>query len=94
MSGWNVTLPWFVLRLLLGKMFLGCFIIDGIRLNYCGKIIFKVTHIFSEGNACPDKLTNLGFIHREYFHWYNRLSSSLFLEFFINRYSLPMYRFC
>jgi len=33
-------------------------------LNYCGKIKFKVTHIFHEGNACVDKLTNLGFIHR------------------------------
>ena len=30
MSGWNVTLPWFVLRLLLGQMFLGCVITDGI----------------------------------------------------------------
>jgi len=30
MSGWNVTLPWFVLRLLLGRMFLGCFVIDEI----------------------------------------------------------------
>jgi len=47
-----------------------------------------VTHIFREENVCVDKLTNLGFIHRESFHWYNRVSSSLFLEFFINRYSL------
>ena len=30
MSGWNVILLWFVLRLLLGQMFLGCFRIDGI----------------------------------------------------------------
>jgi len=30
MSGWNVTLPWFVLRLLLGQMFLVCFVIDEI----------------------------------------------------------------
>ena len=30
MSSWNVTLPWFVLRLLLWQMFLGCFVIDGI----------------------------------------------------------------
>jgi len=63
-------------------------------INYCGKITFKVIHIFREGNACADKLANLGFIHREFFHWYNRLSSSMFLEFFISRYSLPMYRFC
>jgi len=63
-------------------------------LNYCEKIKFRVTHIFCEGNACADKLANLGFIHGESFHWYNRLPSSMFLEFFINRYSLPMYRFC
>jgi len=51
--------------------------------------------IFREGNACADKLVNLRFMHRESFHWYNnRLSSSLFLEFFMNKYSLPMYRFC
>ena len=30
MSGWNETLIWFVLHLLLGQMFLGCFVIDGI----------------------------------------------------------------
>ena len=29
-SGWNVILLWFVLRLLLGQMFLGCLEIDGI----------------------------------------------------------------
>jgi len=30
MYGLNVILPWFVLRLLLGLMFRGCFGIDGI----------------------------------------------------------------
>jgi len=30
MSGLNVILPWFVLRLILGLMFRGCFVIDGI----------------------------------------------------------------
>ena len=30
MSGWNVILLWFVLRLLLGLMFLVCFVIDEI----------------------------------------------------------------
>ena len=59
-------------------------------LNYCGEIRFRVTHIFREGNACVDKLTNLGFIHRESFHWYNRFPSSPFSEFFMNRYSLPI----
>ena len=62
--------------------------------NFCGTIRFRVTHIFREGNVCADKLANLGFIHIESFHWYNRLPASLFLEFFMNRYSLPMYRFC
>jgi len=37
-------------------------------LNYCEKIRFRVSHIFCEGNACVDKLANLGFIHREQFH--------------------------
>ena len=53
-----------------------------------------VTHIFREGNVYDDKLANLGFIHKESFHWYNRFSSSMFLEFFMNRYSLHIYRFC
>jgi len=30
MSGLNVILSWFVLRLLLGLVFRGCFVIDGI----------------------------------------------------------------
>jgi len=95
MSDWNVILFWFVLRLLLGQMFLGCFVIDGMLvLITVGKIRFTVTHIFREGNACADKLANLGFFHREFFLWYNRLPPCLFLEFFINRYSLPMYHFC
>jgi len=63
-------------------------------LNYCGKIKFRVTHIFHEGNVCVDKLTNLGFIHRDSFRWYNRLPSSIFLEFFMNRYILHIYCFC
>ena len=33
-------------------------------LNYGGKIRFRVTYIFREGNACGDKLANLEFIHR------------------------------
>jgi len=37
-------------------------------LNYCGKIRFRTTHIFGEGNTYADKLVNLGFIHREPFH--------------------------
>jgi len=41
-----------------------------------------------------DKLADLGFIHKESFHWYNKLPSSQLLEFFINMYSLHMYRFC
>jgi len=63
-------------------------------LNYCGKIRFKITHIFREGNACDNKLANLGFIHKESYHWYNRFPSSLLLEFFLNKYNLPMYHFC
>ena len=65
-------------------------------LNYCGKIRirFRVTHIFQKENACVNKLANLGFIHRESFNWYNRLPFGMFLEFFMNRYSLTMYSFC
>ena len=76
-------------------MFRGCFVIDGIIvLITVGKSSLGVTHIFREGNACADKLVNLQFIHRESFHWYNRLPYSLFLEFFMNRYNLPIYHFC
>jgi len=63
-------------------------------LNFCETIRSRITYIFREENACADKLTNLRFIYRESFHWYNRLPSSLFLEFFMNKYSLPMYHFC
>ena len=92
--GLNVILPWFVLRLLLELMFRGCFVSDGILvLITVGKSSLGLL-IFREGNVCADKLANLEFIHRDSFHWYNRLSSSLFLEFFMNRYSLPMYNFC
>ena len=34
------------------------------------------------------------FFHRESFFWYNRLPPSMFLEFFMNKYNLSMYRFC
>jgi len=30
--------------------------------------MFKVTHIFREGNICVDKLVNLRFIYRESFN--------------------------
>jgi len=56
-------------------------------LNYCGKIKFRLLIFFGK-EACADKFANLGFIHRESFHCYNRLPLSLFLEFFMNRYSL------
>jgi len=96
MSDLNVILYWFVLCLLLRLIFCGCFVIDGILVlitvgkSDLGLLIFFV----KEMHACVDKLVNLEFIHRESFYWYNRLPYSLFLEFFINRYSLPMYRFC
>jgi len=50
--------------------------------------------IFRERNAFVDKFANLVFIHNEYFRWYNRLASNLFVGFFINRYKLSIYRFC
>ena len=95
MYGWNVIMLWFLLHLLL-RLMSHCMLRNrwNTCLNYCGKIRFKVTHIFRKENASADKLTNLWFIHRESFHLYNRLPSNLFLEFFINKYSLPMYHFC
>jgi len=56
-----VILLWFVLRLLLGQMFLGCFVIDGMLvLITVGKLGLQLL-IFREGNVCADKLANLGF---------------------------------
>jgi len=52
-------------------------------LNYCKKIRFKISHIFCEGNAYADKLANLVFIHKEYFHWYNKFLSNFFLNFLL-----------
>ena len=83
--GLNVILSWFVLHLRLGL---------GTCFNYYGKIKFRISHIFCDGNARADKVANLWFIHREQFHCYNRLPFSIFLEFFINRYKLPKYHFC
>jgi len=86
---YDLILPCFVLFLLLRLMLFGFLVIGGTNaLIIVEKIRFKIFHIFCEGNACANKLANLGFIHKKQFHWYNRLSSSLFLEFFINRYSI------
>jgi len=63
----NLILPWFVMHFLPGLMFRGCFVIDGI-LVLINVEKSRVTHIFREGNACTDKLTNLRFIRRESFH--------------------------
>lgn len=37
-------------------------------LDYCGKIIFRVSHVFCKGNTYACKLANLRFIHRGNFH--------------------------
>jgi len=44
----------------------------------CEKISLGLLVFFVKG-MCVDKLANLEFIHKESFHWYNRLLSSLFL---------------
>jgi len=76
-------------------MFSEYFVIDEILLLITvEKSGLGLLKFFMKENACADKLANLGFIHIEPFHWYNRLSSSLFLDFFMNRYSRLMYRFC
>ena len=47
MSGWNVILLWFALRLLLGQMFLGCFVIDGMFvLITVGKLGLRLLILF------------------------------------------------
>jgi len=61
-------------------------------LNYGRKIKFGVSHIFCEENACADKFDNYALFIES--NWYNKLSSSFFLNFFINRYKLPMCHFC
>jgi len=94
MSDLNVILHWFVLRFLLGLMFHGCFVIDGIlvlitvRKSGLWLLIFFVKKMY----VLISWLIYV--IHREPFHWYIRLPSSMFLKFFMNRYSLSMYRFC
>jgi len=35
-----------------------------------------IIHISREENACANKFASLEFIHRESFHWYNRIWSS------------------
>jgi len=40
-------------------MLVGGVVCQDAGLNYCGKIKFRVTHIFREENACADKLVNL-----------------------------------
>jgi len=62
MPDWNVTMSWFMLRLLIEQMFLGCF--DEILVLITVKKSGLGLHIFREGNACADKLANLGFIHK------------------------------
>jgi len=50
MSSWNVILLWFVLRLLLGQMFLRCFVIDEILvLITVGKLGLGLLIFFVKG---------------------------------------------
>jgi len=50
MSGWSVILLWFVLRLLLGQMFLICFVIDEILvLIAVGKLGLWLLMFFMNG---------------------------------------------
>jgi len=74
MSGWNVILFWFVLCLLLGQMFLGCFGIN--------EILILIT-VEKSGIELL-----IFFVKEMQFHWYNRLPYSMFLKFFMNKYSL------
>ena len=49
---------------MLGLMFCGCFVIDGILVLITVEKSSLGLLIFREGNACADKLANLGFTHR------------------------------
>ena len=50
MFSWNVILLWFLLRLLLGQMFLGCFVIDGMLvLITVGKLGLGLLIFFVKG---------------------------------------------
>ena len=95
MSGWNVTLSWFVLHLLLTQMFIGCFVIDEILvLITVEKSGLRLLIFFVNGMCVLISWLIYDLFIENLFHWYNRLSSSMFLAFFINRYSLPIYHFC
>jgi len=65
MSGLNVIMSWFVLRLLLGLMFRKCFVIDRILVLIIVEKSGLGLFIFFVKGMCADKLANLRFIHRE-----------------------------
>ena len=91
--GLSVILSWFVLHLQLGLIFLWFFVIGGtfVLINVRKLGLEFLTFFVKEMHVLISLLT-YGLFIREQFHWYNKLSSSFFLEFFINRYKLPEYR--
>ncbi|CAL0305669.1 unnamed protein product [Lupinus luteus] len=64
--------------------------------NHCrrllGSMLFKVSHIFREGNQCADLLANHGVLHK-LDTWWNAIPNFLLNEFNRNRFALPSYRF-
>ena len=62
-------------------------------IKICKEIEFKVSHIFREGNHCTDKLASLGLENKLGFKCYDDLLVVIKLDFFYNRYQLPLFCF-
>lgn len=55
-------------------------------------MIFRVSHIYREVNACADKLASFGVVSR-CFTWWDLVPNFIRDEFFRNRFNLPSYKF-
>jgi len=62
-------------------------------MKLCQEIEFRVSHIFHERNHCADKLALLGLENKLDFKWYVVLPVVIKLDFFHNRYQLPLFCF-
>jgi len=73
----------------------GCFVINEILfLITVGKSGLGLLIFFVKEMRVLISWLIYDFFHRESFYYYNRLPSSMFLEFFMNRYSLSTCYFC
>jgi len=60
-------------------------------MQICAIVNFRVIHIFSKGNSCIDRLTNLGVKNRIEFAKYSTLLDGIRLGFFHNMFQLPFF---